>query len=330
MPFSEYTHLYPQILQRIHSAQHVILVMHRKPDGDTAGAALAIAHYLETQNKPHTCFCVDVLPPSLRFLPGAHTVTSALSHWRAESVAFDLIIVLDTGDLAYAGIHEHVAALPQSIPIINIDHHKTNTQFGHHNLVIPEASSTCEIVHDLLSSAAALNHTIATCLLTGLVTDTGGFMNLATTASALTAAANLLSHGVTVHTMSKKTLRNRDAATLLLWGRALERLYITNLGMAMTMLTPDDFRDCNATSDAVEGLSNFLNICDQAQDVRGTGILAEVEPGRIKGSLRTTNPLMDVSKIATLFGGGGHVKAAGFEIRGHIRNINDDWIIEPL
>lgn len=331
--YPDFTHISHTILARIATSRQVMLVMHRKPDGDTAGSVLAMAHYLESIKKPHTCFCVDPLSQSLRFLPGAHKVTTDATLWHPKNAQFDLLMVFDASNLQYAGIHEYVANFTHSsrrMTIVNIDHHKTNTHFGDHNLIIPTASSTCEIVYGILSSIDSITHPIATCLLAGLITDTGGFMNLATSASAIATAAQLLSKGANVHRISTKTLRHRNHATLKLWGRALERLYKNKMGMVVAPLAYRDLQECGVSYEAVEGLSNFLNILDQEHDIQGICVLAEVEPGYIKGSLRTTNALIDVSKIATLFGGGGHAKAAGFDIRGHLRQYNNEWLIEKL
>ncbi len=320
--------IYKNILAEINAASYVMLVMHQKPDGDTAGAALALAHYLDTIEKPHTCFCIDELSPGLRFLPGAHKVTTDERHWHPETAGFDLVIVLDAGDLKYAGVADYIDALEHNHKIINIDHHATNAGYGHHQLVITDASSTCEIVHDLLDSIDALNKEMATCLMTGLVTDTGCFTNLATTASAIDTAGKLLLKGVNMKQITDRTMQNRNASTLKLWGRALERLHRDPNGLVTTVIRKSDIEECGADTEAVEGVANFLNSLDDETDAKAIMVLTERGDGIVKGSLRTTHPLMDVSKIATLFGGGGHTKAAGFTIAGQIVEKDGRWLIQ--
>jgi phosphoesterase RecJ-like protein len=321
---------YREILDEIDRADHVMLVMHRNPDGDTAGSCLAMAHYLETIGKPHTCFCVNELSPTFRFLPGRHKLTTDPIHWQPDLRKFDLLIVFDAGDLKHAGIADYVDALTPDFRIINIDHHATNQQYGHHNLVVTTASSTCEIVHDLLASVDALNKDIATCLMTGLVTDTGCFTNLATTASAIDTASKLLQRGVNLKNITSSTMQNRSISALKLWGRALERLTKTEAGLVVTVITRQDIADCGADNDAVEGVANFLNSLDDSGDAKAVLVLTERENNEVKGSLRTTHPLIDVSKIATLFGGGGHKKAAGFSVRGTIVQKDGRFEIEPV
>jgi bifunctional oligoribonuclease and PAP phosphatase NrnA len=325
----DYARIYKEILAEIDNASHIMLVMHQKPDGDTAGAAFAMANYLDTIEKSHTCFCIDELGSTLRFLPGQHKLTTDHDHWHPEQAAFDLVIVFDAGDLKYAGIADYVDQLDHDFKIINIDHHATNPGYGDHNLVITTASSTCEIVHQLLDSVDALNKDIATCLMTGLVTDTGGFSNLATTASAIHTASKLLLKGANMQSITQRTLKNRPVGSMKLWGRALERLTPTESGVVVTAITQKDVNECNATQEAVEGVANFLNSLDDQTDAKAILVLYESRPGTIKGSLRTTHPLMDVSKLATLFGGGGHQKAAGFTIDGHLEIKDGQWNIVP-
>ncbi|MBI2410635.1 MAG: DHH family phosphoesterase [Candidatus Kerfeldbacteria bacterium] len=326
---NNYTSIYKQIFEAIDRAQHVMLVMHQKPDGDTAGASLAVAHYLDIIGKPHTCFCVDTLSPTLHFLPGKEKITTSPEHWHPANAQFDLLIVFDAGDLKYSGIADYVDKLSHDFTIINIDHHATNAQYGHINLVMTTASSTCEIVHELLNSANVLNKQIATCLMTGLITDTGGFTNLATTASAITAASKLLLKGANLRQITNHTLQNRSVNTLKLWGRALERLTQSHSGIVTTVITQQDLEECGATETAIEGVANFLNSLDDQTTAKAVMVLYERTPGIIKGSLRTTHPLIDVSKLAILLGGGGHKKAAGFTVPGRLQCTNGQWSIEP-
>ena len=307
-----------------------MLVMHQQPDGDAAGACLALAHYLDTIEKPHTCFCIDELSPTYRFLPGINKIQTHESHWHPERVLFDLVIVVDAGDLRYAGIADYIDQLDHDFMIINIDHHATNEHYGDHNLVVTTASSTCEIVHDLLHSIDVLNKDMATCLMTGLVTDTGGFTNLATTSSAIDAASKLLLKGANMKHITNKTLQNRSYTTLKLWGRALERLTPSPSGVVVTYITQQDIQECEADKEAVEGVANYLNSLDEQTDAKAVLLLSEREPGVIKGSLRTTHPLIDVSKLATLLGGGGHKKAAGFTIPGTLVQQDSRFTIQSL
>lgn len=325
----EFAAIYTDIFAEIARATHVMLCMHRKPDGDTAGSALAVSHYLDSIGKQNTVFCIDPLAKSLHFLPGHERITNNPDVWDPVNATFDLVIVFDSGDLKYNGTEKYIAQNRERIRLVNIDHHVTNTHFGDVNLVIP-ASSTCEIVHGLLESVSGLTRTIGTCLMTGLVTDTGGFTNLGTTASSITTASHLLTRGVNLRSITKQTLQNRSVATLRLWGRALERLTTHESGIITTVITLNDIQECGASNGATEGVANFLNTLDHTGDAKAVMVLSEPEYGLVKGSLRSTHPLIDVSKLAILLGGGGHKKAAGFSVRGHLEYKNDHWQILPV
>jgi phosphoesterase RecJ-like protein len=321
------TQIHQRILTALQASKRILIVSHRKPDGDTIGAALALAHYCERVGKPYRCFCVDTPAPYLQFLPKAHEVTNDPMAWTAPDL--DVVVVVDAGDLKYAGVDQLVQTIPGAYTLIDIDHHVTNPGYGQINLVDSTASSTCEIVYHLLDSVRAVDRRTATCLLTGLITDTGSFSNLATTASAVDVAAKLLAKGANLPQISKQALQYRPYNSLKLWGRALERLHEDpTTGMIVTAVTLQDIHECNADEEAVSGISNFLNGLDQAAE-KIIMVLAQSQPGVIKGSLRTTHPLLDVTEFAKLYGGGGHKKAAGFSLTGTLELTPTGYVIKP-
>lgn len=314
-----------EIISVLKNAQYVLIVSHRKPDGDTIGSALALRHYCLSLGKTVTNFCVDAPAEHLLFLPDAHLIAPQSEIWKSPKV--DVVVVVDSGDLRYAGVADFVPQLPSPITLINIDHHVTNPKYGQINLVDSEASSTCEIVYHLLDSANSVNHTVATCLLTGLITDTGNLTNLATTASAVSVASKLVAKGANLSLIAKHAMQHRPFNTLRLWGKALERLHEDpKTGMIVTALTLEDIHDCNVDDEAVSGISNFLNGLDQAAN-KAVLVLTQTEPNVIKGSLRTTNPLIDVAEFAKLYGGGGHKKAAGFSTTGTLELTPNGYVI---
>lgn len=311
-------HLRQTILHQLLNSRHVLLVCHRGPDGDTLGSALALAQYLDNNGISSTVFCVDTPPPYLQYLPKSYLVGPHHTAWQDPSV--DTIVVVDTSDPNHAGITDYLRHIKETrsdeVTTITIDHHATNQGYGDINYIESEASSACELVYNILRDANGITHDIATCLLTGIITDTGSFSNLATTASAIHAASDLVSQGANVPVIQKNALHHRPYNTLKLWGRALERLHEDHrTGMIVTVITQDDVLECNADGEAISGISNFLNGLRDAAD-KGILVLSQSRPGVIKGSLRTTSPLIDVSEFAKLYGGGGHKKAAGFSIEG--------------
>jgi len=166
-----------KIHEELKKSKNTLIVSHKNPDGDTLSSACALMQYLRNLGKNHAAFCSTPIAKSLAFLP--HVEYFAHDPFIFKNHFFDVIVVVDSGDLLYAGIDEHIKNLEYSPIIINIDHHPTNKHYGHHNLVLPEAASTTEILYNFFRiNEIKLDKHIATCLLTGIVTDTGHFSNL--------------------------------------------------------------------------------------------------------------------------------------------------------
>ncbi|MFA6909007.1 MAG: DHH family phosphoesterase [Patescibacteria group bacterium] len=322
---TEFNHIFQTIRDHLHGAAHVVIIAHQKPDGDALGSSLALSHYLESIQKPHTCFCIDEVPFHLAFLPTSEKFTANTEHPALQEA--DVICVLDSGDLSYAGIEQIIQsriANGKKLLIINIDHHPTNTRYGNLNLVHEQASSTSEMIFHFLDAVRhPMTHETATCLLTGILTDTGMFSNLATTPSSLEAASRLMAYGAKIKDITQHTVRNMSLVNLQLWGRALSRLKENpETGVVTTVITRKDFDELGIASEQTEGIANFLNNLGHARMVM---VLKEAEPGKIKASLRTTHPDVDVSKFAQTFGGGGHKKAAGFTVDGKLKETTKGW-----
>ncbi|MFH1789534.1 MAG: bifunctional oligoribonuclease/PAP phosphatase NrnA [bacterium] len=307
-------YIHKQINDRLKSADKVIIVTHKNPDGDALGSAAALSGYLKEEKKTASIFCASPMPAMYDFLHHLENYTTDPSVFEDEDI--DLIVVLDSGDLEHAGISgiidEHRAS------IINIDHHPTNKLFGHINLVDHNASSTAEIIFKFLNfNRARFGRKTATALLTGIITDTGNFTNSATTISAINSAGALLRQGANLRVINKAGNRNNSLDMLKLWGVVLNRLeHHEPTGVTYTYLTQKDFLKHNITHEEADGVANFMNNID---NIKIGLFVKEIEDGKIKGSLRTTRDDVDVSKIAKLLNGGGHKKAAGFTIDGEIK-----------
>jgi bifunctional oligoribonuclease and PAP phosphatase NrnA len=301
------------IKQEIAKAQDILLISHQKPDGDTLGSNLALLSYLKKHNKNITSFCVHSLPTTFEFLPNAHLMTD--DH-KVFTKKYHLVITLDSANLEYAGVDKLMTALPLGYQLINIDHHVTNPNFGDINLVIPEASSTAEVMYRLFNDwNIDWSSDIATNISCGMITDTNGFTNPATGYNCLYAASEMMDQGAKPHNIIKSALANNNVANLRIWGRALERLRKSNnYGITYTWISQADFEECNVSEGSTEGLINFLQIMKDAEIIM---VLTEMPNNTIKGSLRTISNT-DLTKLAGLFGGGGHKKAAGFSLPGRL------------
>jgi phosphoesterase RecJ-like protein len=311
-----------KIHHHINQAKQPLFVMHKKPDGDTLGSALAMAQWFEREGKHALIFCKDVAPKHYDFIPSFNRIKNDPAIFSHDEV--DLVVVLDSGDLTYAGVEEIVKNLDKDLPIINIDHHATNQHYGKFNLVDPEASSTAEVVYNFFShNNVKIDKHIATALLVGILTDTTNFTNPGTTVSSMRVASELISHGARTNEISKNVLKNKSIDALRLWGRTLSRLEENKeLNMAIAVIKKEDFTDIQSPSEAVEGVANFLNAL---LDVKLVLVLRETDDGYVKGSFRSTD--IDVSQIAQALGGGGHKKAAGFTIKGKLDKVDGRWQI---
>lgn len=255
---------------------------------------------------------------------------------RVEEGSFnvDLIIALDCADIDRIGtVYEQNTNLFYEIPVINIDHHPSNTNFGKINIVDTTASSTAEILVSLLETVGKdvngmLDADIATCLLTGLTTDTGSFQNNNTTPKSLTVAAQLVAAGGRQQEIVKQLFRTRTLSTLRLWGRALS--YIKEdqpRRFVWSSLSKADFVAAQASQDESSGVIDEL-----LKTASGMGfvLLMTERDGGIHGSLRSIEPSVNVAAIANAFGGGGHTLAAAFYLDNATLATKESEIINKI
>jgi phosphoesterase RecJ-like protein len=322
---SDHLATFTKIHDAIKGAKEILLIAHQKPDGDTLGANLAMANWLRDEGKHFHIFCLHPVPPHYQYLPLWQHVKSTEDE--LQHIPFDLVIAIDSSSLSYSGADALLAKLKGKPTIVNIDHHGTNPHFGDLNVVDATASSACEVMYRFFTHVGGhISRDMSTCLLTGILTDTGGFSNLATTHEAMEISGALLKRGAKFNAITNNTVRNKTVTTLKLWGRALDRLTRHANGVVSTVITQADIVECEATEEDTEGISNFLNAL---QDAKVIMVLKERD-GQVKGSLRTTEPDVDVAAMAKQFGGGGHKKAAGFSVPGHLVQTSHGWRIEAI
>src|SRR6266508_417679 len=182
-------------------SSHILAITHYAPDGDALGSLLGFAHAMRDLGKVVSPCCQDVPDNRFNYLPGIETMLQS-----ADDDDFDLIVSLDADLISRLGT-VFVLSKHGSVPILVIDHHKTNNYFGSVNIVEPNMSSTCEIILKLLKLMSALiTSDIATCLLTGIVTDTLNFRNANTKSDTLVAASELMSFGASLEYIIRESL----------------------------------------------------------------------------------------------------------------------------
>ncbi len=289
--------------QMILGADRILVLCHVSPDGDAIGALLAMGHILRALGKRVTLACADPVPKEYRYMPGADDIVQ-----RPEG-EFDLVVSLDSSDLPRLGDAYDATRLGRA-PILNIDHHITNLNFGAVNWVEPDSASTCQLVLRLADGlGVAITPEIATCLLSGIVMDTRGFTTPNTNLAALRAAERLMAAGANLPDIARKILVQRSFAMAKLWGEALSQMRLED-GVVWASLPASLMAPSDASANGLSGLVAFLASVEEA---RVAVLFRERSDGRVEVSLRSV-PGVDVSGVALAMGGGGHPQAAGFTL----------------
>jgi len=308
-----------KILERLQQAPRLAVAAHQNPEGDALGATLAVAWWLRKKGRDARAYNVDPVPGSLRFLPGADTVTR-----RVEDLGDPpLVVVVDCGDLSRTGAA--FSAFTKGREIINIDHHDTNEGFGAINLVRSQASSTAEIIYDLVTAEGQpVPLEVAWNLYTGILMDTGSFRFPNTTPAALRIASELVAAGVDPARVARETFDTQSPGKLKLLARVLSTMEFDPeprlSGVVEMFLTQPMFAETGTQAEDAEGL---INHPASIQGVRVAVLFRQLGPERWKVSLRSRvpndgRPGMNVAKIAEAFGGGGHRLAAGATVTGSL------------
>ena len=232
---------------------------------------------------------------------------------------YDLVIVVDSADLSLLGslYLEHKEFFGK-VPIINVDHHISNSAFGQVQLVSSTSASTTEVLFDwwknIFEWKEKITPDIATLLLTGLITDTRSFQNPNTTPHSLEVAAELLEYGARQQEIIKFIYKTKPLSTLKIWGRALNGMQVnTKDRIVWSTISKEDLAEMEASSKETHGIIDELLTTIPDADVYI--LFTEIEEGGMKASMRSSEAV-NVSALANkLFGGGGHARAAGFKIK---------------
>lgn len=305
--------LYFKAKKLIDKAQNVLVVSHRKPDADTLGAAVSFRRVLSKKGKGIKLACVDTPGPVFSFLPHIDEFVSdfILSE-------HDLIIIVDAGASYMTNFHlKYDDFFRSGIPILNIDHHASNDNFGTLNIVDVGAPSTTAIVYRMLKFwGEEIDGDVATALMGGIYGDTGSFMHSNTSEEVYSIAADLMEKGAAVSNISKALFGGNSVSKLKLWGKVLEKAYLTADRVVMSVIKEEDCVEVGASPEQLSGIIDYLNMVPEG---RFAVLINEDKNGNVKGSFRTRSEGVDLSRIAAVFGGGGHPKASGFSIPGRLK-----------
>lgn len=313
-----------QMRDLLSQARRILCICHRNPDGDAAGALLGGGVLFESlwPQIPVSFHCIDGVPAGLQFLPASARVQGGPVLEQG-----DIAVFFDCAEPKLTDMHvSHPALFDGTVPSVVIDHHPSNTRFGTVHLVDPSAASSCEIVVDIADQFGwTLTPDIATCLLTGVYTDTGGLLHSNTTSTVYRTVARLLRAGAKRQAIVQAVFRTAQVSTLRLWGRVLENIQITEEGGAISAVRESDFRATGAHYSELTGAIDYVNA---VPGMRFSMVLSE-RGGAVKGSLRTLRDDVDVSAMAGTFSGGGHRRAAGFSVQGKLQPEVRWKVVEP-
>ncbi|MCC7024518.1 MAG: bifunctional oligoribonuclease/PAP phosphatase NrnA [Thermomicrobiales bacterium] len=301
-------------LEVLRGARTVLMPTHQNVDADGLSSPLAMRLALAEYGVDAYPVITDGdLPSNLRFLPG---IESVLIYGQDELPDYDLICLIDCADRKRLGnfAKDDPSRLDGSVPIVNIDHHKTNSRFGVVNIVEPEASSSGEIVAEIFKLwGLEITPDIARNLLAGIYGDTLGLRTPSTTPHTIRTVADLVERGAELEPVVDHIFRLKPRSTICLWEHALHNIR-WNGPIIWTEMTREGFQQCGAEMSEAEGIVNFLS---GTQGSRVAVILYQDEDKQgWRVSLRGLEKTLDVSAIAAHFGGGGHPLAAGAHVEG--------------
>lgn len=298
--------LVQEAMALIAPAQHIALLAHQNPDGDCLGSALGLAYMLQEMGKTCVPVCIDSPPHTFQFLPGIDTFQNSLGDER-----FDLVIALDAGDLTrYGALYNNHRAFLDTVTILNIDHHISSHGCGQVNIIDPTSAATAELLILFQQQAKlTLNKDAATCLLTGIITDTASFQHSSTTARTMEVAAVLLRAGAIPESIIRPIFRTQPLAQMRFRSMVIEKAQTAYNGLLIWSYANDEMlADTGATADMDDNFSAIL------RDVEGVQIAVLFksygDDQKTRISIRSAEPY-NAAEICGHFGGGGHARAAG-------------------
>ena len=296
------------IKERLEKSKNIVIASHIRPDGDAIGSLLGLGLALRDAGKSVRMVLVDGVSSSYRHLEGSELIV------KEPTGEHDTFITVDCADFKRVGkVFENFGQ-----PDINIDHHKTNEKFGKLNLIEAEEVATAAILTNHMPAwGLKITRPIAAALLTGIITDTLGFRTSNTNSSALRLCATLMETGVDMPDLYMRSLVKKSFPAARYWGAGLSSMEQKH-GIVWGTLTLDDRKKSGYSGNDDADLINMIS----AIDGNKVGmIFVEQSDSHIKISWRALEPGIDVSQVAKHFKGGGHAAAAGADIPGTLKEI---------
>ena len=311
-----------QIINQLKSKHHILVASHVHPDGDALGSLIAMGLALSATGKKITLYNEDKIPEAYDFLPSVDKITCQI-----EPIdTYEIAVILDSGDLSRVG--KMAPAISRIPVIINIDHHITNTGFGTHQLIDPAACATSEIIYRLIKEMGiVLTRAMAFSIYTGIMTDTGSFRFSNTNREAFAICEEMVGLGVDPNFVANHVSVTYSLSRIKLLNMVLDSIEVSKNGRLSLMALTQEMLEKTRTKP--DELGRLINYARHIENVRVAALIFENGNGRqatpsvekrFHISLRSDGTV-DVAKIATKYGGGGHKNAAGFNITATLKDI---------
>lgn len=304
-----------KILKTLKNADQIGILSHIHPDGDALGSQLALARGLQDWGKTPVCYNMSHLPTNLVFLPGYEAIVTA----DTETSWPDLVISVDCGSLERCGLSKR----PQAIKTwINIDHHAGNTLFGDINYVCSDAAATCEMIARFFGNKAMpMSPEVATCLFTGLSTDTGSFKYANTSKNTFALAAKLKEAGADTDSVRLHVYESMGRGKFAMMQALFAKTKF--LAEGRIAVTGISYAEAESLSPGETGFSGIVAQLKEIQGVEIAMLTRELADGSVKASFRSKS-YFDCNRFAQTLGGGGHARAAGVTLQGSFAKVHEN------
>lgn len=296
----------------IKSSKKILLLSHVNPDGDTLGSMCAMYSMIYNRFKIKADMnVVSNVPFNYKFLPNI----GLAERYFDQSLVYDLVITLDVA--AIDRVRDSKIFFDKAKVTVNIDHHKTNPKFGDYQLIEPEASSTGEVLYNYFKKNVwKLDKDSAVCLYTAIMTDTGNFRFENTTANVFRAVADLVEAGANPNLLYKYCYETKSKNLVMFQNYCVNKAeFLNDNKIAYTTVYKKDLEKFSAGDDYTDGIAETLRAIDTTEV---SFVVKEVDSKTTKVSMRSKH--LDVAKICTEFGGGGHTFAAGCTIKASVKD----------
>lgn len=300
--------------EKLQGVNTAVILGHIHPDGDCIGSCLGVYNYVKDQF-PDIDIKIYLEPPAEKFqyMRYFETINTCLPDTRDQ---VDLCICLDSGDKDRLG--EFRPFLEEAKDSLVVDHHITNIGYGNTNIVVSDASSTCEVLYDRILDEQKIGKETAVCLYTGIVHDTGVFQHSNTSGKTMEIAGKLMDKGIPFSDIITDSFYKKTYVQNQIMGRALlESICFLDNRCIFSVIRKKDIDFYGVTSKDMDGIVDQLRV---TEGVECAIFMYETAFQEFRVSMRS-NHIVDVSKIASYFGGGGHVRAAGCTMSGRIHDV---------